>query len=47
MSRVTLVGRPGEPDDIAAAVTYLASPQAGYVSGQIPQVNGGSVLGRG
>jgi 3-oxoacyl-[acyl-carrier protein] reductase len=43
----TLVGRPGEPDDIAAAVTYLAAPEAGYVTGQILQVNGGSVLGRG
>jgi len=43
----TLVGRPGEPDDIAAAVTYLASPAAGYVCGQILQVNGGSLLGRG
>jgi 3-oxoacyl-[acyl-carrier protein] reductase len=43
----TLVGRPGVPEDIAAAVTYLASPEAGYVSGQILQVNGGSVLGRG
>jgi 3-oxoacyl-[acyl-carrier protein] reductase len=43
----TLVGRPGEPDDVAAAVTYLASPAAGYVTGQILQVNGGAVLGRG
>ena len=43
----TLVGRAGEPDDIAAAVHYLASPAAGYVTGQILQVNGGSVLGRG
>jgi 3-oxoacyl-[acyl-carrier protein] reductase len=41
------VGRAGEPDDIAAAVHYLSSPAAGYVTGQILQVNGGSVLGRG
>jgi 3-oxoacyl-[acyl-carrier protein] reductase len=42
----TLVGRAGTPDDIAAAVRYLAGPQAGYVTGQVLGVNGGSVLGR-
>jgi 3-oxoacyl-[acyl-carrier protein] reductase len=45
--RQTLVNRAGEPNDVAAAVHYLASPQAGYVTGQILQVNGGSLLGRG
>jgi len=45
--RQTLVNRAGEPNDVAAAVHYLASPSAGYVTGQILQVNGGSVLGRG
>lgn len=42
----TLVGRAGVPDDIAAAVRYLAGPDAGYVTGQVLGVNGGSVLGR-
>ncbi|GIG89774.1 SDR family NAD(P)-dependent oxidoreductase [Plantactinospora endophytica] len=42
----TLVGRAGEPADIAAAVRYLASPAAGYVTGQVLGVNGGSVFGR-
>lgn len=42
----TLVGRAGAPDDIAAAVRYLVSPAAGYVTGQVLGVNGGSVLGR-
>ncbi|MCP3784072.1 SDR family oxidoreductase [Micromonospora sp. A3M-1-15] len=42
----TLVGRPGVPDDIAAAVRYLVGPSAGYVTGQVLGVNGGSVLGR-
>lgn len=42
----TLVGRAGQPDDIAAAVRYLVSPTAGYVTGQVLGVNGGSVLGR-
>jgi 3-oxoacyl-[acyl-carrier protein] reductase len=44
--RQTLVGRAGVPDDIAATVDYLASPAAGYVTGQVIHVNGGSVLGR-
>ena len=42
----TLVGRAGEPDDIAGAVRFLASPEAAYITGQIIQVNGGVVLGR-
>jgi 3-oxoacyl-[acyl-carrier protein] reductase len=42
----TLVGRPGEPGDIAEAVRWLAGPGGGYVTGQIINVNGGSVLGR-
>ncbi|MEO3744999.1 SDR family oxidoreductase [Plantactinospora sp. B5E13] len=42
----TLVGRAGEPAEIAAAVRYLAGPSAGYVTGQVLGVNGGSVFGR-
>jgi 3-oxoacyl-[acyl-carrier protein] reductase len=42
----TLLGRAGVPTDIAAAVRYLAGPSAGYVTGQVLGVNGGSVLGR-
>jgi 3-oxoacyl-[acyl-carrier protein] reductase len=42
----TLVGRAGEPSDIAEAVRWLAGPGGGYVTGQIVNVNGGSVLGR-
>jgi 3-oxoacyl-[acyl-carrier protein] reductase len=42
----TLVGRAGVPDDVAAAIRWLAGPGGGYVSGQVINVNGGAVLGR-
>ncbi|HKD56015.1 MAG TPA: 3-oxoacyl-[acyl-carrier-protein] reductase [Hyphomicrobiaceae bacterium] len=34
----------GAPDDIAAAVIYLASPEAAYMTGQTLHVNGGLVM---
>jgi 3-oxoacyl-[acyl-carrier protein] reductase len=37
-------GRMGGPDDIAAAVIYLASDEAGYVTGQTLHVNGGMAM---
>ena len=42
----TLVKRPGRPDDIAETVRWLAGPGGTFVTGQIVNVNGGSVLGR-
>jgi len=37
-------GRMGTPDEIAAAVLYLASPEAGYVTGATLHVNGGMTM---
>ena len=38
------LGRMGEADEIAAAVLYLASPEAGYVTGATLHVNGGMAM---
>jgi len=38
------LGHLGQPSDIAHAVAYLASPQAGYVTGQELHVNGGMFM---
>ena len=35
--------RLGRPEDIAAAVTFLASPLAGYIDGADLRVDGGTV----
>ncbi len=38
------LGRLGTPDDVAEAVCFLASPQAGYITGTELHVNGGMVM---
>ena len=38
------LGRFGAPEDIAAAVAYLAAPAAGYVTGCVLHVNGGMYM---
>ncbi len=36
--------RPGTPEDVANAVKFLAGPDAGYITGQVLQVDGGMVM---
>jgi 3-oxoacyl-[acyl-carrier protein] reductase len=43
LARIPL-GRLGQPEDIAAAVAYLASPAAAYVTGAVLHVNGGMYM---
>ena len=38
------LGRMGQPGDIAAAVAYLASDEAGWVTGATLHVNGGMAM---
>ncbi|HXK18714.1 MAG TPA: 3-oxoacyl-ACP reductase family protein [Polyangiaceae bacterium] len=38
------LGRTGKPEEIAAAVVYLASDEAGYITGQALRVNGGMYM---
>ncbi|MBI4585575.1 MAG: SDR family oxidoreductase [Planctomycetes bacterium] len=39
----TPLQRWGEPEDVAKVVRFLASPQAGFITGQVVAVNGGAV----
>ena len=39
------LGRVGAPDDVAAAVAFLASDDASYITGHVLNVNGGMLMG--
>ena len=38
------LGKLGKPEDVAAAVAFLASEEAGYITGQVLAVDGGMAM---
>ncbi len=42
----TALGRPGTPEDVAAAVVFLCSPESSWLTGEILDLNGGAHLKR-
>jgi 3-oxoacyl-(acyl-carrier-protein) reductase len=41
---MTPLGRLGKPEEVAAAIAFLASPDAGYINGHVLAVNGGMYM---
>jgi 3-oxoacyl-[acyl-carrier protein] reductase len=44
LSEAIPLGRLGQPEDVAAAVAYLASEEAGWVTGATLHINGGMAM---
>ena len=42
-AKMSPLGRIGEPDDIASAVSFLVGPDAGWIDGQVLRANGGVI----
>ncbi len=47
ITRMVPLGRWGQASEVADAVAFLVSPQAGYITGEILTIDGGAWLGRG
>lgn len=45
MSASTALGRIGEPEDVAAAIAFLVSDAAQWITGEIMTIDGGQLLG--
>ena len=43
----TLLGRVGQPDEVAALVRFLCSDAAGFITGTVVPIDGGQLLGGG
>jgi 3-oxoacyl-[acyl-carrier protein] reductase len=43
ITRLIPLGRLGQPEDIAGLVAFLASPDSGWVNGQVIRANGGAI----
>jgi 7-alpha-hydroxysteroid dehydrogenase len=41
MERATPLGRIGDPQEVAAAIVFLASPASAYLTGKVLEVDGG------
>jgi 2-hydroxycyclohexanecarboxyl-CoA dehydrogenase len=43
-AEASMMGRPGQPEDLAAAVNFLCSPEAKHINGHTLGVNGGNYM---